>query len=187
MNRLPFKHLLRLKHRVACLAAVFANHSEIVGFCAPVTMTMTMSHSEKSIPLSLEAWPYRLQCRGHSPPEKSLLEQVWLALLATVKMTVCSTSNLDEKCEWLKKEKHLCSCTEFSGFNSMSIESSDSEQYNEGSLEPGNRRSQNKQPGHQRKKLAGTLAHQSVLSSFHLLCATDMSPNSLEPHISPCP
>ena len=38
----------------------------------------------------------------------------------------------------------------------------------EGSLEPGNRRSQNKQQSTRGKILASTLAHQSVLSSFHL-------------------
>ena len=45
-------------------------------------------------------------------------------------MTVCSTSNLDEKCEWLKKENTGCSWNEFSEF----YLSSDSKQHNEGSL-----------------------------------------------------
>ena len=81
-------------------------------------------------------------------------------------MTVCSASNLNEKCELLIKRKHRRRCTELSELNSMSIESSDSEQHNEGSQEPGNRRSQNKQPGTRGQKKAGTLAHQSDLYSF---------------------
>ena len=87
----------------------------------------------------------------HDSAKKSLLEQVLPALLARFaiahsEMTVCSTSNLGEKCELLKKRRHKRS-TKFSEFNSMSIESSDSEQHNEGSQESGNRKSQNKQPG----------------------------------------
>ena len=58
-----------------------------------------------------------------------------------------------------KKRKHRRSCTEFSEFNSMSIESSDSEQHNEGSQGSGNRRG---------KRKASILAHQSDLYSFHL-------------------
>ncbi len=39
-------------------------------------------HSEKSNHLTIEAWPYRRECRGHNPAKKNLLEQVCLALLA---------------------------------------------------------------------------------------------------------
>jgi len=72
-----------------------------------------------------------------TPRKKSLSEQVWLALLARFalahsKMTVCSTSNLDEKCEWLKKEN--TGVAVLNSLNSISIESSDSEQHIEGSL-----------------------------------------------------
>ena len=49
-------------------------------------------------------------------------------------MTVCSTSDLDEKNGRLKK-KTQGSCNEFSELNSPSIESSDSVQHNEGNLE----------------------------------------------------
>ena len=44
---------------------------------------MTMTNSEKSNHLSIEAWPYRRECRGHNPvKKKNLLEQVCLGLLA---------------------------------------------------------------------------------------------------------
>ena len=75
-------------------------------------------------------------------------------------MTVCSTSNLDEKCEWLKKKENTgVAVLNVSEFNLMSTESSDSEQHNEGSQGSGNRRG---------KRKANILAHQSDLYSFHL-------------------
>ena len=72
------------------------------GPCCPATMTMTMTHSEKSNQQSLEAWPYRRERRGHDPAKKSLLQLMWIALLARFctcirLMTVCSTSDLKEK------------------------------------------------------------------------------------------
>ena len=42
---------------------------------------MTMTRSEKSVQLSLEAWPYRHVRRGHENAKESLLELMWLALL----------------------------------------------------------------------------------------------------------
>ena len=33
-------------------------------------MTMTMTHSEKSVHQPLEAWPYRRERRGHDPAKK---------------------------------------------------------------------------------------------------------------------
>ena len=60
---------------------------------------------------------------------------------------VCHVS---QKCEWPKKKrKHRRSCTEFSEFNSISTESLDSEQHNEGSQETkgtGRARTNNRAP-----------------------------------------
>ena len=36
------------------------------------TMTMTMTHSEKSHIGQMRAWPYRQECRGHGPTKKNL-------------------------------------------------------------------------------------------------------------------
>ena len=43
------------------------------------TMTMTMTHSEKSHINQMRAWPYRQECRGHGPHKK---ESVLLGKLA---------------------------------------------------------------------------------------------------------
>ena len=37
-----------------------------------LTMTMTMTHSEKSHIRRMKAWPYREECRGHDPTKKNL-------------------------------------------------------------------------------------------------------------------
>ena len=49
---------------------------------AALTMTMAMTHSEQTVQQSLEAWPYRRERRGRDPAKKSLLQLMWLALLA---------------------------------------------------------------------------------------------------------
>ena len=43
------------------------------------TMTMTMTHSEKSHIRRMKAWPHRQECRGHDPTKK---ESVLLMKLA---------------------------------------------------------------------------------------------------------
>ena len=44
-----------------------------------VTMTMTMTHSEKSHICQMKAWPYRQECRGHDSTKKNLF--CWWSLL----------------------------------------------------------------------------------------------------------
>ena len=44
-----------------------------------LTMTMTMTHSEKSHINQMRAWPYRQECRGHGPTKKNL--SYWGSLL----------------------------------------------------------------------------------------------------------
>ena len=44
-----------------------------------MTMTMTMTHSDKSHIRRMKAWPYRQECRGHDPTKK---ESVLLMKLA---------------------------------------------------------------------------------------------------------
>ena len=43
------------------------------------TMTMTITHSEKSHINQMRAWPYRQECRGHGPTKKNL--SYWGSLL----------------------------------------------------------------------------------------------------------
>ena len=39
-----------------------------------MTMTMTMTMTLREVQhLSMEAWPYRRECRGHDPAKKNLL------------------------------------------------------------------------------------------------------------------
>ena len=38
-----------------------------------LTMTMTMTHSEKSNFCQMKAWPHRQECWGHDPTKKNLL------------------------------------------------------------------------------------------------------------------
>ena len=45
----------------------------------PGTMTMTMTHSEKSHINQMRAWPYRQECRDHGPSKKNLF--YWGSLL----------------------------------------------------------------------------------------------------------
>ena len=46
------------------------------------TMTMTMTHSEKSHINQMRAWPYRQECRGHDTAKKESVALMKLALLA---------------------------------------------------------------------------------------------------------
>ena len=50
------------------------NH--VVGENIYVVFDNDKDTQRKSIQLSLEAWPYRRECRGHNPTKKSLLQQV---------------------------------------------------------------------------------------------------------------
>ena len=43
------------------------------------TMTMTMTHSEKSHIHRMKAWPYRQECRDHGPRKKESVLLVELA------------------------------------------------------------------------------------------------------------
>ena len=91
-------------------------------------MTMTMTHSEKSVQQSLEAWPYRHERRGHDPTKKSVRAEVACTVgkvcTYTLLMTVCSTSNMRET----RRDKINTGCcwNKFSEFKSL--DSSDLEQ-----------------------------------------------------------
>ena len=67
--------------------------------------------------LALQAW-----AKGSWPCEKVSVRagvacSVGKVCTNTLQMTVSSTSNVEEKCEWLEKRKHKRSCTELSEFN----------------------------------------------------------------------
>ena len=66
-----------------------------------MTITMTMTHSEKSVQQSLESWPYKRERRGHDPAKKSFKADVACSVgkvcTYTLLMTACSTSNTKRK------------------------------------------------------------------------------------------
>ena len=57
------------------------HNKHLQGSHARQTMTMTMTLKEVQ-PTLVRGLAYRRECRGHNPAKKSLLELVWLALLA---------------------------------------------------------------------------------------------------------
>ena len=130
-----------------------------------MTMPMTMTHSEKSVQQSLEAWPYRHKRRGRDPAKKSVTIDVACSVgkvcTYTLLMTACSTSNIRETGK--DKINTGCCWNEFSEFKSL--EYSDSEQrVKEGHGDPRSGRQQE----NRRKRVAGIVAHQSTLIAFHL-------------------
>ena len=61
-----------------------------------MTMTMTLREVQH---LSMEAWPYRLECRGHDPAKNRICctdEACSIGKVCTYTLlrTVCSTSNM---------------------------------------------------------------------------------------------
>ena len=127
-------------------------------------LTMTMTHSEKSVEQSLEAWPYRRERRVDDPAKKSVKADVACSVgkvcTYTLLMTVCSTPNIRENRRRDKINTGRC-WNKLSEFKSL--ESSDSEQRVEGGQgDPG------RQQDNRRKHVASTVAHQSTLIAFHL-------------------
>ena len=131
-----------------------------------MTMTMTMTHSEKSHIRRMKAWPYKQECRGHDPTRKQSVALMRLALLARCALlrTVCSTSSHE-----MNSKEHVTThrlllewIHEF-----KSLESSDSEQHNKEVRETKRGRASqgNQEKTHPKRKLASTVAHQSLLSS----------------------
>ena len=60
-------------------------------------MTMTMTHSDKSVQQSLEAWPYKRERRGHDPAKKKSVETD----------VACSVGKVCvDKCDVRVKAKH---------------------------------------------------------------------------------
>ena len=51
-----------------------------------MTMTMTLREVQH---LSMEAWPYSRECRGHRPREKKTVALMRLAVLAKCALTHC--------------------------------------------------------------------------------------------------
>ena len=71
-----------------CVVFFSVSHPPESSDHARLTMTMTMTHSEKSNQQSLVAWPYRRERRGHDPACA-----VGKVCTYTLLMTVCSTSD----------------------------------------------------------------------------------------------
>ena len=63
--------------------------TRIVTQVIKLTMTMTMTHSKKSIQQSSVAWPYRRERRGQDPAKRSLLKLMRLALLTKCALAHC--------------------------------------------------------------------------------------------------
>ena len=65
-----------------------------------MTMTMTMTMTLREVQhLSMEAWPYRQECRGHDPAKKRICCTdaactVGKLCTYTLLRTVCSTSDM---------------------------------------------------------------------------------------------
>ena len=65
-----------------------------------MTMTMTMTMTLREIQhLSMEAWPYRRECRGHDPAKRRIsctdeACSIGKVCTYTLPRTVCSTSNM---------------------------------------------------------------------------------------------
>ena len=133
--------------------------------------TMTMTTTLRKVQhQSMEAWPYRRECRGHDPTNRRVCWTVEACSNGKVRTytllrTVCSTSNMrcTRKNTW---QNTGCCWKKFT--NSNRWESSDSEQHNgefrEARRETGGQRGQDKDT-YQERKLATTVAHQSLLSS----------------------
>ena len=116
--------LLRLPRSPSNLLSGHANGPQLRG---PLTLTLT--HSEKSVQQSSEAWRYRHERRGHDPTKKKSVRtdvacSVGKVCTHTLLMTVCTTSNIRET----RRDKINTGCcwNKFSEFKSL--ESSDSEQ-----------------------------------------------------------
>ena len=76
-----------------------------------MTMTMTMTHSEKSHIRRMKAWPYKQECRGHDPTKKNLL--CWWSLLIgkvykyKLLRTECNASSLEMNSKYKKNNKDM--------------------------------------------------------------------------------
>ena len=55
-----------------CADAAVARMVDAMADDRTKTMTMTMTHSEKSHIRRMKAWPYRQECRGHDSTKKNL-------------------------------------------------------------------------------------------------------------------
>ena len=108
-----------------------------------------MTHSEKSVQQSLEAWPYRRERRGHDSAKKKSVNadvacSVGKVCTYTLLMTVCSTSDMREKHEGIRNNTSCC-WSKFSEFKSL--EPSDSEQRVDGGQgDPGRTRKTTEKP-----------------------------------------
>ena len=114
-------------------------------------MTMTLSEVQH---LSMKAWPYRRECGGHDPAKKNCCtdEACSIGKVCTNPLlrTVCSTSS---------HEMNSNSRIQISGILGFGATQRRSQGNHEVTSRPG-------KPGtntHPKRKLAGTVAHQSLL------------------------
>ena len=125
---------------------------------------------------SMKAWPYRHECGGHDPRKRiSCTDEVCTfgkVRTNPLLKTVCSTSSHEMNS---KRRKTRNDTQAVAGMNSQIriTDSSDSEQHNEEVRETKRRQAGQGNPGekkkHQKRKLAGTVAHQSLLFPNQIL------------------
>ena len=70
-----------------------------------MTMTMTMTHSEKSHIRRMKAWPYKQECRGHDATKKICFTDVACSLARCA-----STNCLWTECIATRPEMDSCTC-----------------------------------------------------------------------------
>ena len=131
-------------------------------------MTMTMTHSEKSVQQLLEAWSYRHERRSHDPEKKKFVTtdvacSVGKVCTYTLLMTVCSASNIRET----RREQINTGCcwNKFSEFKSR--ESSQSEQrVKVDQVDPGRTRKTTGQPEEARGRYRSSSVHPDRFPPF---------------------
>ena len=134
-----------------------------------MTMTITMTHSKKSIQQSLVAWPYRRERRGHDPTRMSLSKLVWRALLARCALT----HTIDDSVQYIgsQVETRGEKTQAVAGVNSLN--SSRGNPWFLCNATKGTTRDPGRQPDSRRKCVANIVAHQPVLIAFHLSLSQD--------------
>ena len=129
-----------------------------------ISMTMTMTHSEKSHIHRMKAWPYRQECRGHDPTKKNLFRLCSLLIGKVCRYKLLEGQSVSQRyLRWTQctKNKKIKQVPQAIAVLSSQInsESSDSEQ------------SQRVPPGDQEKRghQGGGWQNTTIQQSFLLL------------------
>ena len=100
MNRTHTMWIRRTKHELRHNKVPDARVVDEAHLESTMTMTMTMTMTLREVQhLSMKAWPYRRECRGHDPAKKRICCtdeacSIGRVCTYTLLMTVCSTSTM---------------------------------------------------------------------------------------------